>query len=401
MKQTENNEIDLLLRGLARSEGARSVLKEKVSQDRAAVVHLDADELSSYAAHALPALTRARYTAHLADCALCRKIVAELSLASGASVFHNVIELEAEATFWQKCRAFFSPSVLRYAVPAVAIFAVLAISLLALREQRQVKLVAHNDPPNSRTPIEENKQDESLMKNERDSAIAAREEPVDESSTVAGRNADQKAKTGDKSDASKAAGSLDSVSETSEKEASTGKAGAAVSQPFFAPEPVAAPPPKPQPAAATEATKSGYIAKHKEEPSERDDIVREQRNEGTRVKDEAEESQAAASRARNIPLTGRSADGPRTLEARRADGAGAKKAEDATETRTVGGIRFRRRGRAWVDIRFDSLRSAITISRGSKEYRALLADEPGIRTIADGLDGEVVLIWKGRAYRIR
>ena len=58
MKQTENNEIDLLLRGLARREGARSVPPE----DRSAM-HLDADELNSFAAQALPAAARALHLA--------------------------------------------------------------------------------------------------------------------------------------------------------------------------------------------------------------------------------------------------------------------------------------------------------------------------------------------------
>ena len=74
MKQSENNEMDLLLRGLARRAGSGSDAREDIS-----AMHLDADELNSYAERALPAAARARYTSHLADCVSCRKLVAELT----------------------------------------------------------------------------------------------------------------------------------------------------------------------------------------------------------------------------------------------------------------------------------------------------------------------------------
>jgi hypothetical protein len=31
----------------------------------------------------------------------------------------------------------------------------------------------------------------------------------------------------------------------------------------------------------------------------------------------------------------------------------------------------------------------------------LIADEPTIKTIADRLGGEIIVVWKGRAYRIQ
>jgi hypothetical protein len=41
------------------------------------------------------------------------------------------------------------------------------------------------------------------------------------------------------------------------------------------------------------------------------------------------------------------------------------------------------------------------MARGSEQFRALVADEPEIKKIAEQLDGEVIVVWKGRAYRIR
>jgi hypothetical protein len=39
------------------------------------------------------------------------------------------------------------------------------------------------------------------------------------------------------------------------------------------------------------------------------------------------------------------------------------------------------------------------VARGSEQYRALVADEPGLRAIAERLGGEVIVSWKTRAYR--
>ena len=71
------------------------------------------------------------------------------------------------------------------------------------------------------------------------------------------------------------------------------------------------------------------------------------------------------------------------------------------ETRTVMGRQFTREGDAWVDVAYDAPRATVRLSRGSEQFRALVADEPGIRTIAEQLNGVVIVVWKGRAYRIQ
>jgi len=70
------------------------------------------------------------------------------------------------------------------------------------------------------------------------------------------------------------------------------------------------------------------------------------------------------------------------------------------ETRSVLGKRFTRPGSVWIDTDYDS-QATIKLSRGSEQFRALVADEPGIRTIAERLDGAIIVVWKGRAYRIQ
>ncbi|HLL73453.1 MAG TPA: hypothetical protein VK363_18580 [Pyrinomonadaceae bacterium] len=73
----------------------------------------------------------------------------------------------------------------------------------------------------------------------------------------------------------------------------------------------------------------------------------------------------------------------------------------AGETRSVGGRRFRKQGGAWVDTAYSAGQSYTVVRRNSEQYRALVADEPAIGRISNALGGEVTVVWKGRAYRIR
>jgi hypothetical protein len=71
------------------------------------------------------------------------------------------------------------------------------------------------------------------------------------------------------------------------------------------------------------------------------------------------------------------------------------------ETRSVMGRHFTRAGDAWVDTAYEYSQATVRVARGSDQFRALVADEPAIRTIAAQLDGVVIVVWKNRAYRIQ
>jgi hypothetical protein len=75
--------------------------------------------------------------------------------------------------------------------------------------------------------------------------------------------------------------------------------------------------------------------------------------------------------------------------------------KSTAETRTVAGRKFRRAGSAWIDTAYQSSQAVTVVRRNSEQYRALIADEPQLRRISDALGGEVTVVWKGRAYRIR
>jgi hypothetical protein len=71
------------------------------------------------------------------------------------------------------------------------------------------------------------------------------------------------------------------------------------------------------------------------------------------------------------------------------------------EDRSVAGRRFRRERGIWIDTGYSSGTSTVNVARDSEQYRALIADEPSLKTIAEALDGQIIVVWKGRAYRIR
>jgi hypothetical protein len=89
---------------------------------------------------------------------------------------------------------------------------------------------------------------------------------------------------------------------------------------------------------------------------------------------------------------------PRKEETRKladkADGAD----RESDETTSVGGRKFRRQGNIWVDTKFKSSMSVRYVSRGSDEFADL---DSGLRSIANQLGGELLVVWKDKAYRIR
>ena len=189
----------------------------------------------------------------------------------------------------------------------------------------------------------------------------------------------------------------DSVSVSADRDASSGKAAGAVSQPSYAPEPAAAPPPKPQTTVAESRTE--VLARQKKEADKNEDeAAREQ--EGARARRNDGQNQVTVGAEKRSPAV-QSEERMRTPDAKLARGAGAKAKDDEAETRTVSGRRFRRQGGVWIDTGYQSSMATTTVARDSEQFRALVADEGGIRAIASQLPGEVVVVWKGRAYRIR
>jgi hypothetical protein len=400
MKQTNNNEVDLLLRSLAKGRGESALQDESWSGDgkRAASDHLDADELNSYAEGVAPVAALARYMEHLADCDACRGIVVGLTQAAGASTRAEVSEPKG-LSFWNKLTTFFSPAVIRYAVPVLVLTAVIGISLLALWQPRH-DLIALNQPSGSATTPSQ------LEPTGSPTGHTASEAPVTMQKGVEAPAADssvtKKNNPGnEKLRAGAGAGTSDNEELTRAQVAKDGaKPGETTTlselRPAYAPEPKAAAPPPPQ-ASQSEGESIAFAkepAKREGQERQRDDVIRNQPS------DEHGPNRSVAPNAAGAPLATRRAEG---LTAGRTGPNTQNKKDKAgeVETRTVSGRRFAREGNAWVDTAYDSSRATINVARGSEQFRALVADEPGLGAIAQQLNGVVIVVWKNRVYRIQ
>lgn len=387
MKKADNNEIDLLMRALA--SGRQKGRLPSADGERVPSDHLDADELNAFAEGQLPQLARARYTEHLADCDSCRGILVKLTPAAGLLVSTPVSEIQPSTSLWSRILVFLSPQVLRYAVPALALAAVIGVSLFALRQQRPTDFVAQHQPKDSLTSASTQNAAPTTQPNatpplqERNAAIQETDVSKEKSNA---NSRDQLAENTAATDVTTRAATKDSPT--------IGQADVAQAAPSFAPEPQAAAPPAPRPG-QSDADKS--VTLNRQETGGRDVAQRRAEDYKTQPSDEADNRSAAKPSSVNA----RRVDG---LMAQRSEVGSVKNKKDSppeTETRGVAGRQFRRQGNAWVDTAYDSSRATINVTRGSEQFRALIADEPGLRDIANRLGGEVIVVWKGRAYRIR
>jgi hypothetical protein len=388
MKHANNNEVDLLLRSLAgrrKQSPPQSGNGEPVRSP-----HLDADELNSYAEGKVPEVARARYIEHLADCESCRGILVSLAQAAGTTSRLRSADKNEEPGFWQKLSQFFSPKVLSFAVPVLVLTAVIGISFLALRQRSGPKYVAQNEQPVAAPSMAVDNIDSKLNS-------AAKSQPTVQNGTQPPKTTEP-AKVGSVLRDEKGQEKQESLKPDStvgkpapEKDARQSADTASVAEPY-APEPKAAAAPASAPMVQT--AKSGELAK--EQSVRREDQPRDQ-EEGVRV---GTDDLHGPHRARNDSALS-STRGSAGIVAKRGPSDTDKNKKAETEVRSVMGRHFTWQGDAWVDTAYEASRATVRVNRGSDQFRALVADEPGLRTIADQLSGVVIVIWKNRAYRIQ
>jgi hypothetical protein len=374
MKEETNKEMDLLLRRLSRRQDGYM----PDADTRNAGEHLDADELSSYAENVLPVAARARYTEHLAECSRCRELVVQLSASAGIVVAEHTSRTPAPSGLRNFLASLFSPMVLRYAVPALGLVVVAAIGLLFFyREQ----------PMN------------------REVAVTQKETPLDtfydQAKPSPASAAEGRTKTSEKKENAAPppnAPPAVSINADVKKEAPGTKAE---EQP--AENAAAAPPPKPQPSVVDDFRVEAEARRQATEPQSggASKLVKEKPSEQTRVDDrrtDVDTARSGSTRGRT-PSTA-VATGASAGQANSRYGTEEKDKSDA-ETRSFAGHRFRKERGIWIDTSYQAGTGTINMTRGSEQYRVLVSDEPMIKTIADQLPGEFIVVWKGRAYRIR
>jgi hypothetical protein len=395
MKTADKNEMDLLLRALGRDASARSAGAAPPPSEIGA--HLDADELNCYAEGIVSGNERARYNRHLADCESCRRIVVGLVPAAGVKRRYDSVEQNTAWNVRAKLAALFAPSVLRYAVPAMALTAVIAIAIVALRQQQNTEFIAHKQTPTA-PAVSSDSEGQTSITNNGPHPAASPGQPQGSAESK-----EKNPSRTEKSDVVQPPAIAPDTGTSTDRAAKgflqAGKsAGVAQSQPTFAAEPTeaAAPPPPPRPT-LDDASKIGEARNAQAEVDLQKRRREDNYSQGREENEVARPTSAKGGPSRN---NSQNVSGLSSVMSRSAN-KDEKSAGNAVESRRVSGRQFHRQGNAWVDSDYASGRATVNVRRGSEQFRALIADEPGLRSIADQLGGEVIVVWKGTAYRIR
>lgn len=455
MQSEFDKEIDALLR-----EGARRGLTASAAPVRQRAgervedgevwadpsgAHLDADEQNAYAENSLPPSARTYYAAHLADCDVCRRSVTQLALAAGMPsqleqhAAATVREVLPNVTWRERIGALFAPRAWRYAVPALALLLVGAVALMVLMRGRV-----------QQGEVSVAEQRSSAPEQAKPASSETHHAPQDNNAAVVVSEGDAQSASN-----SNAPGTKEELAAAGKEE--QGQPKGRILNDETAPPPPPAPltagtgttsapvassaaPDMPMPEATPEAVitsqeaekrskvgeRADEFAKDAQKPGNYENLPPRDRISGPRrnneqarniqrgVNNDSSDSadkndRASATPALRAPTASARRAKPREADAERSDGASGVSArseetlvsKSVAETRTVAGRKFRREGNAWIDTAYNSSQAVTVVRRNSEQYRALVADEPQLRRIGDALGGEVTVVWKGRAYRIR
>ncbi len=433
-------EMDRLLRRHARQSPAALLAfaaRNETGRDGEArrepdgFAHLDADELSAYAENALPARTRARYTEHLADCDSCRTLVTELTLSSGM-----VAQLEKQAAplastvparSWRDWMAtIFAPAKLRYAASVLAVVGIAAIAFMVFRGGRPAQFETSESQQSQNTPAAQNN-DEPPVQNKQTGAegnansnsmpTTTGEQPV---SGIVSGSPSQSKETGPQTaeteqqkladtkapveNPAPASSSNDDLVSQNKPQRDEDTEVAKTVQPSAPPPAVATDKNKNEIDGADSSDEAGRLSASRERSNTKSGAAPENKTQYGKAEETAGSRKArrsAESPPKDAPSTSLSASAGAASGAATDDrNERADSSARPVEKRNVSGKQFVRRGGAWVDTAYRS-QATTNVRRGSEQYRSLMADEPQLRDIANQLGGEVIVVLKGRAYRIR
>jgi hypothetical protein len=398
-----DKQIDLLMRRQART-----------AEPEITGEHLDADEMNTFAEGVLPPAARAQYVSHLASCGECRQQIAQIAVAGGAVIRAEspVTERPQPRPFWQGVSALFAPRGLRYAAFAAVLLIVAGIAFIALRRPP-----APDDLVASRTESEQHPASavQPAAGPANGAATDANTRPQQSSSpttTAIGSDKSEKRDLDKFADAAPPPTTMKeapAAPELETKKAVT-ESDVARGQPSYAP---------PPPGEIASAAGSGGVAvKREPQKAEATDkiagadrersqgLLGSQSRDDRQMKDQsvAQQRRATDEKTKGGPSRNMENQSTRNANENRVENMplsmSAPKPNDTEEaqTRSAGGRKFRKQGSAWVDQKFKSSMALKSVARSSDEFNSL---DSGLRSIAQQLGGEVIVVWKGKAYLIK
>jgi hypothetical protein len=393
MQHELDNTMETLLRRAATARG-----DEPQVSSGAAFEHLEPEDFAAFAENVLPPVARARFASHLADCGDCRQVLTNFALiqeaeerAIGASETAILLEKTATAKADNRngwLRNLFALPNLGYAAAALAIVFIGVFSFVAFRstQQKEAAQVVFVAPEQ----IEEEERERRKRSAPQTVAPPSTPEPTPEATPeitpemMLAENTNQAAEN--ESPKTLPPSYRDRVAEQSNARRDAEVAREAARESNQSNKPVASntttvASASPTPAAAASSNKPAQTGANNQDRA-KTEIARASGDESN----EATKQQADASALEQTDVQRQSSRA-----------APAVAAPKPLPTQTVGGKTFRKNLAAWIDVSYSG-QSATEVRRGSDDYKKL---DAGLRSIAEQLGGEVLVIWRGKAYRIR
>ncbi len=377
-----DKEIDAMLRK-AHSGGDAAV---------GTAAHLDADTIAAFAENALPQQTKLLYMEHFADCGRCRKQLSQAITmnseadAAAASTVSAVSVPEAVGMIpWYE-------KVLKTQILALAMGALLLVftgSLGYLLLQGGMGDAAisvsqvSDQEPNRGGPFFGG-DDEAANTNA--AAVPYESESANVALQAANSNAaiDLKDREADKA-ANRSEPSLGRSTTGAEESASGADTMSSAMSEAMPSAPKAVAPPPPFPVDGASGTENTFIIDGQERREAKETELskkRKQSDDSLRSRRDAPPAASKSGPARAGPLQNQS-NQTNTFE--------------MPVTRNAGGKKFNNRDGAWYDTAYRG-QATINLRRGSDAFNKL---DGGLRDIANTIGGTVVIVWKGKAYRIQ
>lgn len=375
-----DKEIDALMRS---SGGGRTITISEF-----AAPHLGVDELNAFAENTLPDAARRGYMTHLADCDGCRKTLSSLismnAEAEPVSAVSSIPAIIAETSVpWYK--SLFAVQNLAYGMGALVIAFAGFLGYMVLQNTGMGSGEA------TISQVAEQRQASGPMASESDIFAANTTSNAAGSSSVANANAgtavsankqEQPAELAKGNPANTIVGEdLSIATERSDRTVTID--GITTAPP---PPPAAAPMTRPE---TKEVMSEADKAKDDSQMSELK-VLKQQ----DQMPSAGNMPNTQAGPSRNVQRDNR-ASGEREMAKKRA--AIPALGRIASPSKTVGGKNFSRRENVWYDSAYSG-QATTNVRRGTEDYRKL---DSGLRSIAESLNGIVVVVWRSKAYRIQ
>ncbi|MFN2578512.1 MAG: hypothetical protein ABR607_12570 [Pyrinomonadaceae bacterium] len=306
---------------------------------------------------------------------------------------------------WQMLAGLFAVPLLRYAAFAAALLIVAGVAFIALRPRPERSALVAGSQSEQQQPVKALKPTQTNSSPGQAATPTRAASPL-QSADSSGQNPkrDESRVAENTTPPSSPMKEIDGFAKAPEKKAE--EPAVAQSQPY-----APAPPGDTQTAAraqpgagvvtmsdsrkAADKLASGERERDMKDSGRADDGTRTSGRPATAMRRGPDEKSKGPSRNMNVMTNNQNAneaptDSPKTWR-------GVASTEASSQTRSVGGRKFRRQGNAWIDQKFKSSMPLKKISRGSEEFAAL---DSSVRSIAQQLGGEIIVVSKGKAFLI-